>query len=158
LSAHGAAHGQPMPLLDAVIQTNLQQPRRMIALLERSFPSLKGLKVSVLGLAFKEDTDDIRETPAIPLVRMLVEAGAQVKVFDPLVHSLPAGVLPNGVTHAASLEAAVADVDASLLVTRWGEFKQLPTVLSKLKQQPLIVDGRRIFERGAIERYVGIGQ
>ena len=107
LSAHSAAHGQPMELLDAVIATNEAQPERMIETLRRQVPMLDGVPVTVLGIAFKEDTDDIRESPALPLVRALVAAGASVTVYDPLVRAVPAGVFPDGVQHAASLEAAV---------------------------------------------------
>jgi UDPglucose 6-dehydrogenase/GDP-mannose 6-dehydrogenase len=157
LSAHGAAHGERTPLLDAVIQTNLEQPERMIRLLRKHFPKLEGLDVSVLGLAFKEDTDDVRESPAISLVRLLKEAGAHVRVYDPLVRSLPPGAIPEGVIHAASLADAIESVRAALLVTCWDEFRQLPELLRRLPSPPLLIDGRRIFERGAIARYDGIG-
>ena len=65
-----------MPLLDAVIATNLAQPARMLELLRRHFATLAGLRVALLGLAFKEDTDDMRESPAIPIVR--AAAGARL--------------------------------------------------------------------------------
>ena len=73
-----------MPLLDAVIATNLAQPARMLALLQRTFSELTGVRVAVLGLAFKEDTDDMRESPAIPIVRQLLERGATVTAYDPI--------------------------------------------------------------------------
>ena len=157
LSAHGAAHGLAMPLLDAVIHTNLAQPARMIGLLERHFPELKGLKVAVLGLAFKEDTDDMRESPAIPITQMLVERGAQVVAYDPIARQAARAVLPAGVRYAASLEEAVADVDAALLVTRWDEFKQLPALFAMRATAPLLIDGRRVIARDAVAKYEGIG-
>ena len=157
LSAHGAAHGLSMPLLDAVIHTNLAQPARMIALLERHFPSLQGLKVAVLGLAFKEDTDDMRESPAIPIVKHLIERGAHVMAYDPIAQGAARAVLPPDVVYAPSLEAAVRDVDAALLITRWAEFEQLPAMLSRQVAPPLLIDGRRMLARDAYARYAGIG-
>ena len=157
LSAHGAAHGAPMPLLDAVIDTNLAQPAKMVGLLERHFASLSGLKVAVLGLAFKEDTDDMRESPAIPIITMLVERGVQVTAYDPIATKAAQAVLPPGVRYAASLEEAVADVGAALLVTRWDEFRQLPALFAKRADAPLLIDGRRMLAREAVAKYEGIG-
>ena len=157
LSAHGAAHGMPMPLLDAVIHTNLGQPAKMVALLERHFASLKDLKVAVLGLAFKEDTDDVRESPAIPIVKLLVERGVRVIAYDPIASQAAKPMLPASVRYAASLEEAVADVEAALLVTRWDEFKQLPALFSKRLSAPLLIDGRRMLARDAVARYEGVG-
>ena len=157
LSAHGAAHGLAMPLLDAVIQTNLRQPARMISLLERHFASLRGLKVALLGLAFKEDTDDMRESPAIQISKLLVERGARVTAYDPIAQDAARGVLPREVSYAPSLETAVTDVDAVLLVTRWVQFQQLPALLARQAVPPLLIDGRRMLARDAYVRYEGIG-
>lgn len=157
LSAHGVAHGQPMPLLDAVIQTNLQQPARMVALLERRFAKLAGLRVAVLGLAFKEDTDDLRESPALPLIRRLLELGVQVVAYDPIACDAARAVLPASVRYGESLEQTVSQVDAALLVTRWNEFRELPSVFARLGVSPVLIDGRRIIPPAAVERYEGIG-
>ena len=114
LSAHSAAHGRAMPLLDAVIATNLAQPAQMIDRLQRHFPSLQGLRATVLGLAFKEDTDDVRESPAIPVVKALVDGGAVVKVYDPIVRQ-PGQSFPAGIESAPSLSAALDGAQAVLL-------------------------------------------
>jgi UDPglucose 6-dehydrogenase len=158
LSAHGAAHGAPMPLLDAVINTNLAQPQRMLDKLQAHFPSLQGLKVAVLGLAFKEDTDDMRESPAIPVVKMLVEQGVQVTAYDPIAMPAARPLLPAGVRYAASLDDVLADVDAALLVTRWGEFQRVPELLHGRAKQPLVIDGRRVLKPQTLARYDGIGR
>jgi UDPglucose 6-dehydrogenase/GDP-mannose 6-dehydrogenase len=157
LSAHGAARGMPMPLLDAVIQTNQAQPSRMVSLLEKHFPTLRGLRVSLLGLAFKEDTDDMRESPAIPIARILVERGAQVTAYDPIAGDAARAVLPAGVRYVATLEEALAKADAALLVTRWGEFSRLPEILAKCADAPLLIDGRRMIEPKSVPKYDGIG-
>ena len=158
LSAHGAAHGAPMPLIDAVIETNLKQPARMLAKLQAQFPSLQGVRVTVLGLAFKEDTDDMRESPAIPIVRMLVEQGALVTAYDPIATSAARPLLPDTVAFAVSLVAAVDNTQAIMLITRWEEFQQLPALLKGRAAAPLVVDGRRVLAPDAFARYDGIGR
>lgn len=158
LSAHGAAHGAPMPLLDAVISTNLAQPRRMLSKLQSHFPQLKGLKVAVLGLAFKEDTDDMRESPAIPIVKMLVEEGVQVVAYDPIAMPAAKPLLPAAVRYADSLEGALAEADAAMLITRWAEFQRVPELLRGRAGQPVIIDGRRVLKKDSVARYDGIGR
>jgi UDPglucose 6-dehydrogenase/GDP-mannose 6-dehydrogenase len=157
LSAHGAAHASPMPLLDAVIQTNHAQPAKMISLLEKHFSSLRGLRVALLGLAFKEDTDDMRESPAIPIARILVERGAHVVAYDPIARNAARAVLPPGIRYSETLDQALADVDAALLVTRWPEFNRLPELLAKRVDAPLLIDGRRMIEPHSVAKYEGIG-
>jgi len=158
LSAHGASHGMPMPLLDAVIDTNLRQPERMLAKLRAHCPDLAGLPVAVLGLAFKEDTDDMRESPAIPIVKMLVDAGARVTAYDPIASNAARPLLPATVSYAATLEQAVASAAAILLVTRWNEFQRLPELLRHRAPAPWVIDGRRVLAHDSFERYDGIGR
>jgi len=158
LSAHGAAHGAPMPLLDAVIATNQAQPARMLSLLGRHFTSLKGVRVALLGLAFKEDTDDMRESPAIPLARILIEHGAHVIGYDPVARATARAALPAAVELAPSLEAALADVEAALLVTRWNEFRRVPDLLRGRTKLPVLIDGRRMLDPASNTRYEGIGR
>jgi UDPglucose 6-dehydrogenase/GDP-mannose 6-dehydrogenase len=157
LSAHGVAHGAPMPLLDAVIQTNHAQPAKMVGLLQKHFSSLRGLRVALLGLAFKEDTDDMRESPAIPIARSLLEAGAYVVAYDPVAAGAARAVLPAGIRYVETLDQALADVDAALLVTRWSEFVRLPELLSKHAAPPLLIDGRRMIDPHSVPKYEGIG-
>src|SRR5262249_13702599 len=158
LVAHGEAAGQPMPLLDTVIQINLKQPQRIIEILERSFPSLRGLKVSLLGLAFKPDTDDMRESPAIPIAAELIARGATVTAYDPVARDAARRVMPaDKIRFVDSLEEALAGADAAVLVTRWDEFKRIPELLARMPSAPLIVDGRRMLDKRRIARYTGIG-
>jgi UDPglucose 6-dehydrogenase/GDP-mannose 6-dehydrogenase len=119
LSAHGMAHDAPMPLLDAVIQTNQAQPARMIALLQKHFASLRGLRVALLGLAFKEDTDDMRESPAIPIARTLVEHGAYVVAYDPIAGSAARAVLPGGIRYAETLCSSPAGRNSAACPSFW---------------------------------------
>lgn len=158
LSAHGIAHGSPMPLLDAVIATNNAQPTKMLDLLGRHYPSFAGLRVALLGLAFKEDTDDMRESPAIALARSLLDAGALVTGYDPIARETARAALPDQVVLAPSLEAAVDGAEALLLVTRWQEFLRLPQLLRGRPNPPLLVDGRRLIDPASVPRYEGIGR
>jgi UDPglucose 6-dehydrogenase/GDP-mannose 6-dehydrogenase len=158
LIAHGRKAGNPMRLLDAVIAVNAEQPYKIISLLERHFPSLEGVRVTVLGLAFKPGTDDVRESPALPIVRELFARNARVRAFDPVAGEAARKALGNGALELApDLPSAVADAQAVLLLTRWGEFRDLPRILSGLKDLPLLIDGRRMVDRHAWARYEGIG-
>lgn len=159
LVAQGRSLGLPMNLLAAVDEVNRRRPQRLVELLGKHFPSLQGVPVAVLGLAFKPSTDDVRETPARPVIDLLLARGAHVTVYDPVaLPHLPLLYPGGGVAAASSLEEAVADASAVLLVTRWREFERLPDVLAKLSVQPLVVDGRRIVDAASCARYEGIGR
>lgn len=147
-----------MTLLDTVIKINLTQPQRIIEILERNFPSLDGVKVSVLGLAFKPDTDDVRESPAILIVHELLARGAKVSAYDPVATESAKKVLPAAeMRFVDSLEAALRDVDAAVLVTSWDRFRDIPAILLRLGVSPLVVDGRRFLDKQQVTRYAGIG-
>ncbi|HSG47749.1 MAG TPA: UDP-glucose/GDP-mannose dehydrogenase family protein, partial [Longimicrobiales bacterium] len=126
LVAQGRSQGTPMRVLEAVLATNQAQPGRMMDLLRSHYPDLSGVRVSVLGLAFKPDTDDMRESPAIPIIRELISAGARVRAYDPVAMGAAREALPDlSLEYAASLAEAVSDADAVLLVTRWTEFQRV---------------------------------
>jgi UDPglucose 6-dehydrogenase len=159
LTAQGRKVGAPMPVLEAVLATNALQPSRMIRLLERHLPDLRGVPVSVLGLAFKPDTDDVRESPAIPIIRDLVARGAEVCGYDPVAGPAARAALgAYDIAYAESLEEAVASARALLLVTRWDEFQRLPDLVALRDPQPLVVDGRRILDPDRFHHYEGIGR
>lgn len=158
LVAHGRKAGLPMRVLDSVIRVNERQPREMLGMLRKHFPDLAGVRVAVLGLAFKPGTDDMRESPAIPIVKDLLFAGAEVVVFDPVAHREAGKLLaPGAVRFADSLEDAVTRVEAVLLLTRWEEFGRLPALIAQMPDPPLLVDGRRMIGRHEVPRYEGIG-
>lgn len=158
LVAHGKGLGVEMPLLAAVEKTNAGRPSALLRLLRRHFPSLAGVPVTVLGLAFKPDTDDVRETPAAPVVRNLLDEGARVTVHDPVAGVSAAALFGAGAVRVAgTLEEAIAGAEAVVLVTRWPEYGALPDLLEGRDHQPLVVDGRRVLERSRIRRYEGIG-
>jgi UDPglucose 6-dehydrogenase/GDP-mannose 6-dehydrogenase len=158
LVAHGDRFGVDMPLLRSVLETNAGQPGRTVALLDRHFDNVDGLAVTVLGLAFKPDTDDVRESPAFPIVRELIQRGARVTAWDPIAMEPARRVLEDApVTYAASMGEAIATAEAILLVTRWAEFEQLPGLLRAMDNPPLVVDGRRLLDKKSLDRYDAVG-
>lgn len=158
LIAHGQAMGEEMALLNAVIAVNEAQPQRVVDLLSEGLGELGGRRIAILGLAFKPNTDDMRESPAIPVVQALAAAGAELVAFDPVAESEARKVF-NGtaVEYAGDLAAAIAGVDAVALMTRWSEFERLPQLLADRDPQPLVVDGRRMLAKESVARYRGIG-
>ena len=158
LIAHGVKAGSPMPLLSAVIKTNRNQPGEVIRLLEKHFASLKDVRIAILGLSFKPDTDDMRESPAIPIINELLARKARLKAYDPVAsHEVrkifPAHQLPLSET----LEEALADVDAVVLVTRWAQFDEVPEILARVNPRAIFVDGRRMLDKRRFAHYEGIG-
>ncbi len=158
LISHGEAASQPMPLLNAVIDINRDQPNQVLERLSRHFPEQEGVNVAVLGLAFKPGTDDMRESPAIPIVNQLAANKANIRAYDPVAEEEAKKVF-NGtdITYCRSVPETLADADAVLLLTRWDEFQNLPEELARLEKEPVLIDGRRMIARDAVSRYEGIG-
>lgn len=158
LVAHGEQAGVPMRLLSAVLQINEQQPTQVLGLLKKHFPSLHGVKVAILGLAFRPDTNDMRESPAIPIIRSLLKDGASIRAYDPVANCEAEKLFSGtGIRFCRNLREAVDDAQAVILVTRWEEFKQLPDLLADANPQPIVVDGRRMLDKRAFALYEGIG-
>jgi UDPglucose 6-dehydrogenase len=158
LIAHGRRAGQAMPLLESVMATNERQPYRILALLDRHFPDLRHVPVAVLGLAFKPETDDMRESPAIPIVRELLARGALVRAYDPVARFEAEKIFgAERITFCQSVSEALEGTAAVLLLTCWTEFKALPELFRQLPTQPLLVDGRRMLDRTQFDRYAGVG-
>jgi UDPglucose 6-dehydrogenase len=158
LIAHGKQNGSPMSLLESVIKINESQPGRVISLLQKHFKSLDRLKIAVLGLAFKPGTDDMRESPAIPIVRYLIAQGAQVHAYDPVARREAEKLFDNNhIVYHNDLAESIHGTQAVILLTRWDEFNRIPEILSLYNPQPLFVDGRRMLDKTGIERYEGIG-
>ena len=157
LIAHGRTVGVPMNLLQAVLDINKTQHEKIFQLLGKHFPSLAGRKVSVLGLAFRPDTNDMRESPAIPIVRRLLKDGAVVSAYDPAAADEGRHVFGDSITIVPSLEAALRDAEAVVLVTRWAEFRKVPELLKASGSRAVVVDGRRLLDKDSVERYEGIG-
>lgn len=157
LVAEGRRRGLEMGVLDAALRVNAAQPGEILRILEKHFPDLSGVRVSILGLAFRPDTDDMRESPAIPIVRALQARGARVRGYDPIAAHEARKLFGADFPLCASLAEALEGCDAAVLVTRWQEFEAIPKLLAGVSPQPLFVDGRRMLDKTSIERYEGIG-
>jgi UDPglucose 6-dehydrogenase/GDP-mannose 6-dehydrogenase len=158
LNAYGAKLGSPMQLLESVINVNLKQPERIITLIKQHFPVLKDVRVAVLGLAFKPGTDDIRESPALPVLGTLLQEGASVKAYDPIAqHEAQKLFSEEQLTYCQTLAQAIENVQVVVLITRWLEFQKIPELLADVKEQPLIIDGRRMLDKNSVAHYEGIG-
>jgi UDPglucose 6-dehydrogenase len=158
LIAFGQQAGSSMRLMEAVIRINEQQPLQIIALLKKHFSTLKGVHVALLGLAFKPQTDDVRESPAIPIIRELIAQKANVKAYDPVANDEAQKIFGDTIAYCADLAEAVDSVQAVVLVTRWEEFRNIPQLLQHLMPQPVFIDGRRMLDQRAFTRYEGIGR
>ena len=152
--------GYHFQLLAAVIEVNELQKRRVIGKLKSRLGSLRGKKVALLGLAFKPNTDDMREAPSIVLAGRLLAEGAEVRGWDPVADGR---VLPRGVEIVDSVADAVRGADAAVIVTEWAELRDLasPEIRDSMAN-PLIVDGRNLLDpaatRAAGFEYEGIGR
>ncbi|HWT25482.1 MAG TPA: UDP-glucose/GDP-mannose dehydrogenase family protein [Solirubrobacteraceae bacterium] len=141
--------GYHFQLLNAVIEVNELQKRRVLAKLQKHLGSLVGKEVALLGLAFKPNTDDMREASSLVLSARLQAAGARVRAYDPIAEEAAAKLI-RGVDLASSAEEAVAGADAVVLVTEWPEFRDLdlPAVAAAMRGN-LLVDGRNFLDRDA---------
>ncbi len=159
LVAHASTLGVDMRLLNVVDRINTGRGSALLGLVRRHFASLQQVPVTVLGLAFKPDTDDVRETPAAPVIRGLIDEGAQVTVYDPVAGSAAQALFgPDRVAVAPTLEAAIKGSQVIVLVTRWSEFSGLPDLLANVDPPPLVVDGRRMLDPSRFLRYEGVGR
>ena len=154
--------GYHFQLLNAVIEVNELQKRRVVGKLEKYLGSLIGKRVALLGLAFKPDTDDMREASSLVLAARLQGEGATVVAYDPVACG-PGREMLDSVEMAASAQAALEGADAAVLVTEWPEFAALDWAAAAAKMaRPLVVDGRNFLDPGRLRAagfdYEGIGR
>jgi UDP-glucose 6-dehydrogenase len=152
--------GYHFQLLSAVIEVNELQKRRVIAKLKRHLGALRGRKVALLGLAFKPNTDDMREAPSIVLASRLLAEGVDVRAWDPVADGTK---LPKGVDVVGSVLEAVEGADAAVVVTEWDELRDLARAeVREAMAHPLIIDGRNLLDPEAVRAagfaYEGIGR
>ncbi len=145
--------GIDFSLLTEVEKINAQQKKRFLNKVRSALWTLRGKKLGVLGLAFKGETDDIRESPAIDLVAMFIAEGCTVAAFDPAAMERTAERMPAGASlrYADSAYAAAEDADALLILTDWAEFGTLDLArLNKALRYPIVIDGRNLYEPAAM--------
>ena len=149
-------------IVDAVIDANERQRDAMIPKIEKLVGNLSGKRIGVLGLSFKPETDDMRESPAIDIINTLVERGASVIAFDPVAMEEAKHVLPN-IEYAHDEYDAITGADALVIVTEWNQFRALDMDRVKsLLKAPKVADLRNIYEPADMRElgfeYVGVGR
>lgn len=144
-------HGIPFSLLKETVAINDFQQELLVVKAINRLGDLKGKKITMLGLAFKPETDDMREAPSIKIARSLVKLGAEVVAYDPVAIDNAKNILGGTIKFASSVLKAVVDADAIFIVTEWDEFRRLDLErLMKIMRQPLVFDGRNCFEENRI--------
>ncbi|HOD08707.1 MAG TPA: UDP-glucose/GDP-mannose dehydrogenase family protein [Myxococcota bacterium] len=169
LVATGRENGLPMRILSAVEGVNAAQKRLLVEMVKAHFGAdLSGLTIAIWGLAFKPNTDDMREAPSIEVIRGLTELGANVVAYDPVASSTARAVEvigsnPRVIVVTDSAEQALDDADALVLVTEWGEFRNpdFEEMKSRMRHS-VIFDGRNIYDPARLRSmgfiYYGIGR
>lgn len=132
------------PLLKAVLDINSERPNKMILLAESILGTLKHKKITILGLTFKPETDDLRSSPALDAISILQKYDAEISIFDPIIKSKPDLIeLPKKCNIYFNIEDALKDSDIVLVFTKWEEFKLLNSkILKQFMRNPVIIDGR----------------
>ncbi len=155
-------YGTQPQLLQAVIDINQIQRARVVEKLERMLKGVEGKNIGFLGLAFKPDTDDMRESPAADIIHALVSKGANIRSYDPEAMEQAKNLLPEQVVLCDSPYHVVENADAVVLATEWNEFKQLDFKrIHNLMRMKNILDGRNLWDPEYLTNlgfnYIGIG-
>ncbi|GAC1349539.1 MAG: UDP-glucose/GDP-mannose dehydrogenase family protein [Ktedonobacteraceae bacterium] len=168
--AHMAAEAGLHPqMLNAVMEINHDQRRLVVTKLTSILGSLRGSTIGILGLAFKPNTDDMREAPAVDIIRWITNQGAEVRVYDPVASKTAQesfereSIRQDAVTFCQNAYEVAEDVDALVIVTEWNEFKSLNMLQIRSRmRRPVLIDGRNIYEAAEMNRlgfiYRGMGR
>ncbi len=148
LSAWAKKEKIPSKMIDSTIYVNEEQPLQLIKILKKHIPNLKGKTIGLLGLAFKPDTDDIRDTRSGPLVKKLLSEGAKIKAYDPKAMKQFKKLYPD-ITYCKNAEEVI-DSDAVIIATAWKEFKELDY------KGKIVIDGRRLGKLKNTKIYEGV--
>jgi UDPglucose 6-dehydrogenase len=148
-----ASLGYDFALLRAVVEINRERAAHFVAMMEKPLNPIDGRVIAVLGLAFKPNTDDMREAKSIEVVNGLLQRGAAVRVYDPVAAANARKILPTAVVYCDSPYDAATGADAVALVTEWNEFKFLNLErLRSVMRRPVIFDGRNVWEPERMRR------
>lgn len=159
-----AQYGQPMDIVKAAVQANYRQRLIVVEKLQAVLKVVRGRTIGLLGLAFKPDTDDLRDAPSIDIIDKLLDLGAHIRVYDPVAMANTQKVYPQlAVEYCGSVEELCVGSDALVLVTEWPVFRQQdwPGIASRMRS-PVIIDGRNLLDRPTMEAagftYQGVGR
>ena len=134
-------------IVDSVVEVNELQKERMVNKLKNILPNLAKKTISVLGLSFKPNTDDMREAPSITVVKQLLASGADVKAYDPIAMDEAKEIFDDNIEYCNGAYDAIEDTEAVLLVTEWSEFQNLDLAkVKRLLNKPIFIDGRNCYD------------
>ncbi len=154
--------GYDFKLLKGVISANKRQRELMVEKIKHHLGALKGKTIAILGLAFKQNTDDIRKSPAIDIINLLLKEGVNIRCFDPLAMGSTKKILPNLTCCQDEYETA-RDSDALVIATEWNQFRNLDLLkIKKLLKSPILLDLRNLYEPATLKSlgfiYEGVGR
>ena len=154
--------GYEFKTLQAVISANKRQRELMVEKIKHLLGSLKGKTIGILGLAFKQNTDDIRKSPAIDIIQLLLKEGAQIRCFDPLAMENSRRILPD-LTYCQDEYETAQGTDALVIATEWNQFRNLDlSKIKKLLKSPILLDLRNLYDPAALKSfgfiYEGVGR
>jgi UDPglucose 6-dehydrogenase len=158
------ASGYYPELLESVEAVNRNQPLKAVQFCSNLLNGLRGKRIAILGLAFKPDTDDMREARVIPIINQLLAEGANVIAYDPVSIPVAKTIFKDNIQYASSAISCLKNADCCILVTEWDEFKKLtPAHFVNNMKKPVLIDGRRIynpdvFRRKIIFKAIGLGE
>lgn len=169
MASTGREYGEPLSIVETTIEANEKQKQRMVTKIQNAFGGsgkVQGKTIAILGLAFKPNTDDMRESPALALCTGLVSLGARLKVWDPAAMHEAAWRLESikdSVHYAKDEYDAVRDADALVLITEWNQFRNLDLdIIKNTLKTPLFFDFRNVYKRSEMEKrgftYFAVGQ
>ncbi len=163
LAAFGKKVGMPLNIIEATIESNKKHKQFIFEKVKNHFGDLRGVKIGILGLAFKSETDDIRESAAIVIINELLKSGAVVKAYDPQALENAKSVWADVISYCKNEYEAVTGVDGMIILTEWNQFRNLN--LGKIKEVmngEAFFDFRNIYKRSEVEahglKYIGLGQ
>ena len=166
LAEIGKQYGSPMTLIEQTVKANEFQKKLMAQKIEDELGDLEGKQLAILGLSFKPNTDDMRESPAITILNELAKKGARFKVYDPMAYKEAKWRLANikdKITYCENEYETMKDSDALVIITEWNQFRKLDLDrVKKALKQPYFFDFRNIYKRDHMEKqgfkYIGVGQ
>ena len=154
--------GYDFKLLKGVISANKRQRELMVEKIKHHLDDLNGKTIGILGLAFKQNTDDIRKSPSIDIIQLLLKEGAHIKCFDPLAMDNTKKILPN-LTYCQDEYETAQGSDALVILTEWNQFRNIDlSKIKKLLKTPVLLDLRNLYEPEKVKSlgfiYEGIGR
>jgi UDPglucose 6-dehydrogenase len=144
----------PFELLESVIKVNQNQHSLLVMKVKERVGSLKGKKAALLGLAFKPETDDIREAVSLTIIKELLEEGTVITAYDPMAIPKAHKLIGNSIEYTTNIRQALKEADFAVIATEWDQIKHLPLdVYAAYMKEPIVFDGRNCYSLKDMERY-----